>query len=203
MYLRLRNWVFWVFFLSLVLPSLGFTADSTHPETEELTVLDRADSSHTSFPSNSSMIPHYKWAVGASYTGGQVRYQFSPRWALEMRYQFGSADSDYGTVRANVWGLRGYHFYPVGLRERFSWYWGGEGAYAKTNSLGTSGGESNLRVSGFAVGAFGGIEYRVLPRIAVSTDIGPYLISLKESDSGISSTGLDFVVNTAINFYIF
>jgi hypothetical protein len=144
-----------------------------------------------------SLENRYRLALGISYTGGQIRYQFNPRWATETRYQFGSAGSNEGgTIHSNVFGLRLYRFMPI--RPRLAWYLGGEGARAQTSSRTT-----DYRTTGFALGAFSGVEYRILPRVAVSADIGPYMISLKEQLSGVSQTGLDFVVNTAVNVYLF
>jgi hypothetical protein len=57
--------------------------------------------------------------------------------------------------------------------------------------------------SGFAAGAFGGVELRLTRRIAVGVDAGPYLITLKEKKTKLSSSGLDFVLNTCAVFYLF
>ncbi len=142
--------------------------------------------------------PRERLGIGLNYTGGQVRWRLSSRWAMEGRVQFGSADSDFGRVRSNVFGLRAYRFLPFGQHERISWYLGGEGAYAKASSN-----SYNYSTTGFAFGGFGGLEYRLLSRLSVGADIGPYVISLKEQQTGLTSTGLDFVVNTALIFYLF
>ena len=117
---------------------------------------------------------------------------------MEGRFQFGSADSDAGNVHAQVYGLRGYRFLSLGGGDRISWYLGSEAAYAKANSSNTS-----YSTKGYAFGGFGGLEYRLLSRLSVGADIGPYVISLKESQTGLTSTGLDFVMNTALIFYLF
>jgi opacity protein-like surface antigen len=138
----------------------------------------------------------YRLALGVSYFGEQLRYEWSSRWATELRHQHGKASSDQGDVSADVFGLRGYRSFH--RRERFSFYWGGEGAYAKANPS-----MSTYRVTGVALGAFGGMEYRVMKRITVNADLGPYVISLKEKQTNVSSTNLDFVLNTALNMYLF
>ncbi len=140
--------------------------------------------------------PRERLSIGVNYTGGQVRWRLSTRWAAEGRMQFGSADSNYGKVHSQIFGLRGYRFFP--FRERMTWYAGGEAAYVKADTD-----SSSYNTSGFAFGTFGGLEYRVLPRVSVGVDIGPYVISLKEKQTGLTSTGLDFVINTALNFYLF
>jgi hypothetical protein len=149
-------------------------------------------------PGNAPSLPSQHFAVGVNYTGGQFRYRFAQKWAAESRMQIGSADSDIGTIRAFVFGLRAYRFFPFGKSDRIAWYLAGEGDYARASSH-----EYNYQVSGLAFGSVGGLEYRLTRRISLAADIGPYVISLKEQQTGISSTGLDFVVNTALIFYLF
>jgi len=149
-------------------------------------------------PGNAPSLPSQHFAVGINYTGGQFRYRFAQKWAAESRIQFGSADSDIGTIHAFVFGLRMYRFFPFGKSDRIAWYVAGEGDYATASSH-----EYSYHVSGFAFGSVGGLEYRITRRISLAADIGPYVISLKEQETGLSSTGLDFVVNTALIFYLF
>src|SRR5262245_48613350 len=78
----------------------------------------------------------YHLAVGVSYTGFQLRYQFSSKWAAEARYQFGKAESNYGDVQADVFGLRGYRFIPY--RRHLSWYVGAEAAHAHAKANDTN-----------------------------------------------------------------
>jgi hypothetical protein len=189
---------------SYVLMALGMSlvggpliaADSS-TRSEELLVLDSANNSAQTFPVPANAPENrYHLALGVSYTGGQIRYQFSPKWAVEGHYQFGSADSNWGSIHSNVFGGRGYRFFY--LRQRLAWYLGGDGNYVTASSH-----SYNYQTTGFAAGTFAGLEYRILPRLAIGADIGPYVISLNEKLSGLSETGIDFVVNTAINFYLF
>jgi hypothetical protein len=170
----------------------------TDPAPDELDVLQKGDgaSNRTLVLNPKSRDSLYHWAAGASYTGFQLRYQFSCRWAVEGRAQFGSADSDYGKVSSKVFGIRGYRFFP--FRDYLAWYTGGEVAYARAQSDTTS-----YETKGFAAGGFGGMEYRIAKRVSVGVDIGPYIISLRETQTQMTQTSLDFVVNTAINFYLF
>jgi len=149
-------------------------------------------------PSEPTPLPQSRLSLGINYTGGQVRWRLSRRWAMEGRIQVGSADSDYGKVHADVFGLRGYRFFRRPTWERMVGYVGGEGAYAKANAEGSS-----YSVHGFAVGAFGGMDYWFARRCFVGADIGPYVISLRESQTGLTSTDLDFVVNTSLNVVLF
>jgi hypothetical protein len=190
--------VFPVILLWMVTPVLALDSVPDTSAHDDLQVLQNADStSKKNLVLNpKSLDSIYRFAVGVSYTGAQMRYQFTPKWAAEYRYQTGKASSDYGDIKSTVLGLRIYRFIP--FRRALSWYLGGDGAYAHANA-----GSTDYNVSGFAMGAYGGMEYRLIPRLAIGADIGPYVISLKEKESGLSQTTLDFVINTAINFYLF
>jgi len=149
-------------------------------------------------------------SIGINDLGGQLRLHLSPRWAAEGRFLTGSASSDVGDVHANVFGVRGYRFFSE--RHRFRLYAGLEGDYVHTslesvntannpNSVATISGFGDT--SGYAMGAFGGMEFRLLRRVAIDFDVGPYMIGLKEKVTGVSDASLDFVANTAINVYLF
>jgi len=153
--------------------------------------------------------PH-RLAIGFNDLGEQLRIHFKRDWAVEQRFLMGTASSDFGTVHANVFGLRGYRFLPE--RRRFRLYVGLEGDYVTTSlrSVNTTGNPSSVatvsgfgQTSGYAMGGFGGVEYRLLKRIALDLDIGPYMIGVKEKVTGVSDASLDFVANTAINVYLF
>jgi hypothetical protein len=174
----------------LTMPIAGMAASA-----EDQAILQNPDASRQSYEAG-SVPPRYRLAAGISYTGFQVRYHLTGRWAAEGRFQFGKADSNYGDVKSNVEGIRLYRFLPY--RPKLSWYLGGEAAHASAEAQ-----ESSYKTDGFALGVFGGMEYRVLKRVSVGVDIGPYAIALKEQQTGQSQSSLDFVVNTALNFYIF
>jgi len=151
-----------------------------------------------------------RFSLGINDLGGQLRFHLNPYWAAEGRYLTGSTSSDVGTVRANVFGVRGYRFFDK--RRRLRLYAGLEADYVRTslasvdtrnnpNSVATLSGFG--ATSGYALGGFGGIEFRLLKRVALDFDIGPYMIGLKEKVTGVSDATLDFVANTAINVYLF
>lgn len=152
-------------------------------------------------------------AIGINDLGGQLRLHVTPSWAVEARAVTGNASSNEGSIHSMVLGLRGYHFFKE--RRRCKLYLGLEGDYAKTsirsvnagNSATPDGGvtgESGFgNTSGYAAGGFAGIEFHVARRIAIDLDMGPYLIGLKEQATGTSASNWDFVVNTALNFYLF
>ncbi len=143
-----------------------------------------------------SFVPYDRLAVGVNYQGGQLRMGLTPRWALEGRFQEGTSTSNYGDVTAHVFGLRAYRFrHP---ENRFSFYWGMEGAYATAKPA-----SSNYRVNGMAFGGFGGMEYHVARRISIDMDLGPYVISLTEKQTHTSSTNVDFVLNSALLVRLF
>ena len=131
-------------------------------------------------------------ALGANYTGVQARLGLTRRTALEARYQSGKS----GDVTAGVFGARLYHFLRDAGRYRF--FLGGELAAVSGDTK-----DRRYGTKGFAAGAFCGIETRPVKRIAIGVDAGPYLIALKERRTKLTSSGLDFVLNTYAVFYLF
>jgi len=180
------------------------------PETHQDTLTPPATGPLAKPAEPASPTPPQRFSIGINDLGGQLRFHLNPRWALEGRFLTGSASSDVGTVHANVFGVRGYRFFEE--RRRFRFYAGLEGAYVRTslqsvntvnnpNSVATISGFGDT--SGYAMGGFGGIEFRLFKRVALDLDIGPYMIGLKEKVTGVSDGTLDFVANTAINVYLF
>jgi len=151
-----------------------------------------------------------KLSIGINDLGGQLRFHLFGNWAAEARYLMGSSSSDVGTVKAMVVGLRGYRFFPE--HHRFRLYCGLEGDHVQTSlgSVNNGGNPSSVanvsgfgETTGYAAGAFGGVEYRLGRRIAFDLDAGPYMIGLQEKVTNVSGSTLDFVVDTAINVYLF
>jgi hypothetical protein len=158
-----------------------------------------------------------RMAIGINDLGGQVRVRVARNWAAEARFMTGSASSSEGGIHSMVVGLRGYRFFTEHRRCKF--YLGLEGDYAQTSIRGgtSNGGPSGSpngaagvtgasgfgNTSGYAAGGFGGLELRPVRRIAVDFDMGPYLIGLKEKVTGASASNWDFVVNGAVNVYLF
>ena len=149
-------------------------------------------------------------SIGENYLGGQLRYYFTRRWASEFRFLMGKASSDQGTVKATVFGLRAYRFFDEHYHCKF--YLGAEGDSVRTSiqSLNTGSTTNPIintpgfgNTTGFAAGTFGGIEFRPFKRISIDLDAGPYVFGLKEQVTGVSNSTWDFVIDTAINVYIF
>ena len=132
--------------------------------------------------------------VGVAYMGGLFRWGFKKHWSLEGHALFGSADSNDGNVSSMVMGARGYRHFRTDRRLQL--FAGVEADYVTAKS-------QNLKSSGYLAGAFGGVEYYILPRLSIGLDLGPYYLSLKEKDLAVSESGLDFILNTFLNFYIF
>jgi hypothetical protein len=200
------------------LVSLAHAADVSLPSDPAPTILHRptpADQPLTPSTTGQVRVPveralPRRIAYGINDLGEQLRIHLFRDWAAEFRYLRGTASSDLGTVHANVFGLRGYRFFPE--HRRFRLYAGLEGDYVKTSlsSIDTSNNPSSIGTisgfgdtSGYAFGGFGGIEFRLWRRIAIDLDIGPYMIGLQEKVTKVSDTTLDFVGNTAINVYLF
>ena len=131
--------------------------------------------------------------VGVAYTGGLIRYGFKKTWAAELHVLTGGNDSNDGNVSSLVVGARGYRHFRTD--QRLQLFCGIEADSANAES-------STLQASGFLAGGFGGLEYYVLPRLSLGIDLGPYYVNLKEN-GGTSDSGVDFILNTFLNFYIF
>ena len=131
-----------------------------------------------------------KFAVGLGYTGGLARYGFNPAWAAQAHYLIGSADSDDGNVNAAVIGARGYRLFRTD--KKLQYYSGIELDSLRADS-------NNFKSTGFSFGGFAGAEFYVFPWLSVTLDLGPYYLSMK---AGGSSSGVDFILNSYINFYI-
>ncbi len=152
--------------------------------------------SETSELKSPEVKPPRTLALGLSYLGVQVRYFFVPKWAGEVKYQFGTVNSDGGNTTSQVIGLRGYRFFDTGTAYRL--YLGGEAS--AVNSRDKQDGVF-YRATGTALGAFGGFEYTISKHWTLGLDIGPYLFSLKNNVVGGSDASLDFVANGAVSYY--
>lgn len=137
-----------------------------------------------------------RFALGLNYIGGQLRYNLDSRWAGELRYLTGSEDAATGKVTSDVFGLRSYRFFRESTYHRF--FLGAEAALVNSDQKNTS-----YKVSGPAVGAFGGLEWHIGRKFSLGLDIGPYLLSLKEKKTKVSETSLEFIANTYFIFYLF
>ena len=121
-----------------------------------------------------------RFALGLNYLGGQIRYNLDSRWSGGLRYLTGSEDAATGKITSQIFGLRGYRFFRADSRYRF--FLGAEAALVNSDQKNTS-----YKVSGSALGGFGGLEYRFGKRFSLGLDIGPYLFSLKEEKTDVSA----------------
>ena len=147
--------------------------------------------------SDSNQPPGFKrkLGVGLAYTGGLLRYGFKKHWSLEGHYLIGKASSNDGDVSSSAVGLRVYRHFR--LEEKLQCYAGADASYLSATS-------NNFKSSaGFGGGGFGGLEYYILPRLSVGLDLGPYFITMNKNNGVDSESGVDFVLNTFLNFYIF
>ena len=135
-----------------------------------------------------------KLGVGFAYIGGLIRYGFLKHWSAELHYLVGSADSNDGTVNSKLIGTRGYRHFRVDHRLQF--YTGLGFDFASADSI-------SIKSNGYLSGGFVGTEYYIFPRLSLGLDLGAYYLSLKDKNSSISDSGIDFILNTFLNFYIF
>ena len=134
------------------------------------------------------------FGTGFAFTGILFRKGFKNNISAEAHYLFGEAGSSDDDISAHLFGMRGYRHFRTDKRAQP--FVGVEADYvlAKTRIL---------RSSGYATGGFAGVEYYLSPRFSLGFDIGPYYLWVKEKETGVSGGGIDFVLNTFVNFYIF
>ena len=134
-------------------------------------------------------------SLGANVIGAQIGYNISHDWRVEMRTVTGKQNADAGKIRSQVSGLRGYRLFGSGAT-RF--YLGAEAGYVVASQE-----NSSYRATGAVAGGFLGVERRLTRRIWIGVDAGPYYFSLKEKATQATDKGMDFVLNSAVMFYIF
>ncbi len=134
------------------------------------------------------------FGVGFANIGFLMRKGFKNNYSAEVHGLFGEANAHSDDVSAVVIGTRGYRHFRANRRAQP--YVGLEGAYVMA--------ETRVQDSdGFALGGFLGIEYYLLSRLSLGFDLGPYYVRIKEKALGTSGGGVDFVLSTYLNFYIF
>ncbi len=134
-------------------------------------------------------------SIGVLYVGGQIHKGLGDRWAAEIRGQTGDASSTLGTVHANAVGLRLYRYFNLPSRRRL--FLGTEGALTGSKSE-----RGDYRTKGAALGAFAGAELYAARRVSFSLDAGPYFFATKVKNSGLTQSGMEFVISTSMNFYL-
>jgi hypothetical protein len=137
----------------------------------------------------------HRWAVGANYGGGQLDWRPTPRWAFEFRAQAGHAAADF-EVRGETAGARIYRYFLVNRNPQFY-------AGLEADSVSAAGRDvgAPLRARGVAAGAFMGLEVFWTRRLSFGFDIGPYFLSLKESQTGVSHSQIDFVADACVKVH--
>jgi hypothetical protein len=124
------------------------------------------------------------WALGLNYPGLSGKYFFSDNFSLEARGQKGD-DIFTGGLRGNI------YFNPAYKTILFS---GLEADYL------TFKGEES-KGTGLAGEVFFGLEYFFMDNFSFQADFGPAYIHLKDNDSSLSVSGIEYVVNFGFNWY--
>jgi len=122
--------------------------------------------------------------IGSGYPYFSLKYGLSPRWSFELRGAFGSGIS--------VYGARLYH--NLNPEKRTVIYFGGEVDYVGFDVDEVAG-------NGFIGLVFVGGEHFITKKLTLNLDIGPVYTNLMDTDSDISVSGMDWVVNIGVNFY--
>ena len=125
--------------------------------------------------------------LNINYPGAGLRYFFSGSTALELRGQY---EKDITVI-----GARLYLFQQLFKKEGYIPYLGIEGDYGSFKGEYSKGG-------GFAAGGFAGVEYFLGRSLSVQTDVGASYLSLKDTDSALAQSGLEFILSLAVNIYL-
>jgi hypothetical protein len=125
-----------------------------------------------------------KWGVEVNYPGVGIKYAMAKNVnVVEVKAQF--------SKNIRVGGLR-YYRYLEGEKTRL--FVGAEGDYISFKG-------EEVKGKGFAISNFVGIE-RFLDFFSMSVDVGPVYIRIKDDESKISESGIDFLLNISITCYI-
>jgi hypothetical protein len=122
--------------------------------------------------------------ISLNYPGIGTRYFFSDKISGEIKAQI---EKD-----IFVGGVRGYYY--LSPKSQFLLFFGLEGDFTSFKGKESKG-------NGFAGEVFAGGEYFFARQFSFQFDFGPALISLKDDDTSVSVSGLEYVVNFGINYY--
>jgi len=123
--------------------------------------------------------------LGLNYPGVSARYGLSNKFALELKGQFGSG--------VTVLGPRAYYYF--GTDSKACLFAGAEIDYVSFKGDVSSGG-------GIAVEPFLGGDYFISKHLTLGLDIGPAFIALSDKDTDESVSGMEFVANINITWYL-
>ncbi len=124
------------------------------------------------------------WGVGLNQVGGHVRYFFTNQWAIEAKAQTA------GDVC--VGGMRGYYY--LSGRKKLRLLAGLEGAYISVD-------DDSVPSTGYAGALFFGCEQFFADKLSFQLDMGPAYVALKSNGSSLDVSGVEYVVNMAVNWY--
>lgn len=127
-----------------------------------------------------------KIGIGLNYPGISVRYGLDSKLVIEVKSQ--SADG------VSIIGSRLY-YYQSRKSDKLISFIGAEYSMLSFKGEVSDG-------SGTALGVFIGGEYSTDDKLSLGLDIGPTMISLSDSGSSESVSGIEFVISLFINYYI-
>jgi hypothetical protein len=127
-----------------------------------------------------------KLNLNVNYPGAALRYFVADGKGLEL---FGQGQDHIFTG-----GLR-YYSYPASLSNGvFLPYVAAEAEYIKFKG-------SYAKGNGWGGGLYAGTEYRLSRAFSLQADLGALYVSVKDKDTSLLQSGLEFVINLGFNIY--
>lgn len=125
-----------------------------------------------------------KWGVGINYPGLSVKYGINAESVIEIKTQFGE----------DIFVIGPRYYRNFNSKDRAVIAVGGEVDYVTFKGEFSEG-------SGWVIGAFVGGEYFANHNYGISLDIGPAYISIKDKDTSLDESGIDFILNLGLTYY--
>jgi len=135
---------------------------------------------------NSSGPAHSAWNLNVNYPGAGLRYFTAEGRAWELLGQ--------GEDKIFTGGLRYYRYHRGAASWKLKPFLAVEADYIRFNGKYSDG-------SGWGGGIYGGAEYFLNRGFSVQTDLGAMYVSVKDKDTDIMESGLEFIINLGFNIY--
>jgi len=122
--------------------------------------------------------------IGINYPGLSIKYGINSKNAIELKTQF----------EKDIFVIGPRYYYNFNSENRAVIFLGGEFDYVTFKGEYSKG-------TGLAASIFIGGEYFISPKFGLGLDIGSVYIRLRDKDTSLSESGVDFVLNFSLTYY--